>query len=144
MSKAKSLVEFKKAMSRVAIPLFNTMYADRAGNILYIYNGAIPRRSTKFDWSKPVDGSDPETEWAGYHPLDELPQVENPKSGFTQNCNSTPFLTTVFDNPDPAKFPAYMVHEGDTARARISRRILFNADKLTFLDWAKGKRSTRL
>lgn len=138
MGKAKSLVEFKKAMSRVAVPLFNTMYADKAGNIFYVYNGAIPRRSTKFDWSKPVDGSDPETEWAGYHPLDELPQVENPKSGFTQNCNSSPFTTTVFDNPDPAKFPSYMVHEGDNARARISRRILYNAEQLSYDDWNKA------
>lgn len=138
MGRAKSLDDFKRAMSRVAIPLFNTMYADRAGNIFYLYNGAVPRRATRFDWSKPVDGSDPETEWAGYHRLEELPQVENPKSGFTQNCNSSPFTTTVFDNPDPAKFPPYMVHEPDNARARISRRILFNAEKLTYDDWARA------
>jgi acyl-homoserine-lactone acylase len=138
MGKARSLEQFKKAMSRVAIPLFNTMYADREGNIFYVYNGAVPRRSVKFDWSKPVDGSDPEAEWAGYHSFDELPQVENPKSGFTQNTNSSPFTTTVFDNPDPAKFPPYMVHEPDNARARISRRILYNAEKLTYDDWAKA------
>jgi acyl-homoserine-lactone acylase len=144
MGRAKNLAEFKKAMTRVAIPLFNTMYADREGNIFYVYNGAIPRRSTKFDWSKPVDGSDPETEWAGYHPFDELPQVENPKSGFAQNCNSTPFTTTVYDNPDPARFPAYMVGEADTARARISRRILWNAEKFTFEDWAKAAFDTTI
>ena len=60
----------------------------------------MPRRAAKYDWSKPVDGSDPETEWHGYHPIDELPQVINPKSGFVQNCNSTPFTTTLFENPD--------------------------------------------
>ncbi len=85
MSKARSLVEFKAAMSRIAIPMFNTIYADRDGNIFYLYNAAVPRRSTKFDWTKPVgNGSNPETEWQGYHSFDELPQVTNPKGGFTE------------------------------------------------------------
>lgn len=144
MGKARNLGEFKKAMERTAIPLFNTMYADRDGNIFYVYNGSVPRRAQKFDWSKPVDGADPETEWAGYHPLNELPQVENPKSGFVQNCNSSPFTTTVFDNPDPAKFPKYMAPENDNARARISRRILWNRPQFSFDDWAKAAFDTTI
>jgi len=138
MSKAANLAEFRKAMSHVAIPMFNAMYADDAGNIFYLYNGAVPQRSRKFDWLKPVDGSTPETEWHGYHTIGELPQLLNPKSGFVQNCNSTPFLTTIDGNPNPGDFPTYMVGEGDTARARISRRILWNKDKFTFDDWSRA------
>ena len=138
MSKARNFAEFKKAVSRLAVPMFNIVYADRDGNIWYLYNGAVPRRSTRFDWSKPVDGSDPETEWHGYHPLDELPQVLNPSEGFVQNCNSTPFATVIYNNPDESKYPKYMVGEGDTARARISRRILWNKDKFSFDDLAKA------
>jgi penicillin amidase len=138
MTKSRNLEEFKKAMSAVAVPMFNAMYADREGNIFYVYNGAVPRRSQKFDWSKPVDGSTSETEWHGYHAFSELPQMTNPKSGFLQNCNSTPFMTTIFDNPDPSAFPKYMIGEGDTARARVSRRILFNKDKFTWDEWAKA------
>jgi len=138
MGKAKNMAEFKAAMSRCAIPMFNAMYADRAGNIFYIYNGAVPKRSTKFDWSKPVDGSNPEAEWNGYHSFDELPQLTNPKTGFMQNCNQTPFTTTADGNPAKDSFPNYMTHETDNARARISRRILSTHEKFSFDDWARA------
>jgi acyl-homoserine-lactone acylase len=138
MGKAKSMAEFKAAMARCAIPMFNAMYADREGNIFYVYNGAVPKRSTRFDWSKPVDGSNPEAEWQGYHSFDELPQLTNPKTGFLQNCNQTPFTTTSEGNPVKDSFPAYMTHESDNARARISRRILSTREKFTFEDWTRA------
>lgn len=138
MTRARNLEEFKKAMSATAVPMFNAVYADREGNIFYVYNGAVPKRSQQYDWSKPVDGTTSATEWQGYHSFADLPQITNPKSGFVQNCNSTPFLTTMFENPDPAQFPKYMVGEGDTPRARISRRILWNKDKFTFDEWAQA------
>jgi acyl-homoserine-lactone acylase len=138
MGKAKSLAEFKAAVSGGAVPMFNVMYADRDGNIFYAYNGAVPRRPTKFDWSKPVDGSNPEAEWNGYHKFDELPQLTNPKTGFMQNCNQTPFTTTAEGNPVKESFPAYMTRESDNARARISRRILSTHEKFSFDDWARA------
>ena len=140
MGKARNLKEFKAAMSMLAVPMFNTMYADREGNIWYLYNGAVPKRNPKYDWLKPVDGSDPGTEWQGYHTMEELPQVFNPASGYAQNCNATPFLTTDEGkgNPDPAKYPKYMVGEQDNARSRISRRLLSRKDKFSYEDWAKA------
>jgi acyl-homoserine-lactone acylase len=135
MSKSRSMAEFKAAIAQGAIPMFNAIYADRDGNIFYIYNGAVPRRSEKFDWTKPVDGSDPETEWHGYHQMADLPQLTNPKTGFLQNCNQTPFTTTSENNPEKSKFPSYMVRESDNARARISRRILSRSDRFSFDDW---------
>src|SRR5512133_600833 len=115
MAQARNLREFQAALAKVALTGSNTIYADVAGNIYYVHGNAIPRRSTRYDWSKPVDGSDPETEWAGLHRLDELPQVLNPRSGYVQNCNSTVFLTTDgADNPERGRYPAYMVPELDT------------------------------
>ena len=60
-----------------------------------------------------MDGSDPETEWQGYHTMDELPQLTDPATGWMQNCNSSPFRLTSEGNPDPKRFPAYMVPEGE-------------------------------
>jgi len=139
MAKAGNLREFQLALGKLALTGSNTIYADKAGNIYYLHGNAIPRRSTRFDWLKPLDGSNPETEWQGLHKLEELPQVLNPKSGYLQNCNSTPFLTTDGDgNPIASKYPAYMAPEQDTPRAQRSRAILTGNGRFTFGQWTQA------
>ncbi len=138
MGRAHSLNEFKAAMSRLAIPMFNTMYADREGKIFYVYNAALPRRSATVDWTKPLEGSNPESEWQGYHKFEELPQLTNPTTGFLQNCNSTPFLTTTEGNPVREAYPSYMARDPDTSRAQLSRRILSSKNKFSFDEWARA------
>ncbi len=145
MMRARSLQEWRAAAALLNVPYMNTMYADRDGNILYIYNHAIPRRSPAYDWSRPVDGSDPATEWQGYHPLDDLPQFLNPASGYLQNTNSTPFTATDGIDVGPEDFPAYMVGgETDNRRARNSRRVLRELHDVTLEDFARAVLDTRL
>lgn len=144
MTKARTLAEFKQALAPQAMLFGNVMYGDRDGNTFYLYNGGQPRRSDKFDWQKAVDGSNPETDWNGYHTMEELPQLTNPATGWMQNCNSSPFQMTSAGNPDPAKFPRYMVPEGDNPRARVSRQILEGTLSFTFDAWARTAFDTRV
>ena len=157
MGRAKSVAEFKAAMKPCNLPMFNAVVADTGGNIFYVYNGAVPRRSTKFDWTKPVDGSNPETEWQGYLRFDELPQVENPKCGFVQNCNQSPLTTTpvakelqpgeVDENPKAGEFPPYLMateKDRDNPRAKISRRILNSTAKFSYDDWTRDGFNTKI
>jgi acyl-homoserine-lactone acylase len=144
MTRARSVPELKAAIRPLNMLFGNVMAADSRGNTFYVYNGAVPVRDPRFDWSGPVDGSSPATEWRGYHKLDDLPQLTNPATGWMQNCNTTPFLLTSSGNPDSTKFPRYMVNERDNWRGVASRRILASTPRFTWDDWVRAAFDTRV
>ncbi len=129
MNKATNFKEWRDAMAMLAIPSFNTVYADRDGNIAFYYNAAIPVRSPEYDWSKVLPGESPDALWKGTRPFGSAPSVVNPESGYVVNANHTPFRASgAQDNPDPDSFPAYYgVVERETNRGwRI--QALYGAD----------------
>ncbi len=130
-TKAKGYDDFKKSMELLANTSNNTVYADDKGNIAYWHGNFMPRRDSKLNWSKPVDGSTSATEWNGLHSLDELIQVHNPATGWIQNCNSTPFTVSGTSSPKKENFPAYMAPNGENFRGINAAKILGNTNQYT-------------
>ncbi|MEM7582313.1 MAG: acylase [Acidobacteriota bacterium] len=106
MNKARTFDEWQAAMRLRAVPMFNTGYADRDGNVYYLYNASLPRRTAGYPWAQTLPGDTSATLWTETVGFDELPQVLNPESGFVQNCNNSPFATTLGpENPSPEDAP---------------------------------------
>ena len=99
---------FRKMMDIRTNSSNNTVYADAEGNIAYFHGNFIPKRDTLFDYTRPVDGSNPKTDWQGLHTVDENILLLNPKNGWLQNCNSTPFTAALEYSPKKEKYPNYM------------------------------------
>lgn len=94
----------------------NTVYADGDGTIAYFHGNFIPKRNPKFDFTHPVDGSDPDTEWLGKSDLKDTIIVVNPKNGWVQNTNSWPFQVAGDGSPKREDFPSYMWSTGENPR----------------------------
>jgi acyl-homoserine-lactone acylase len=145
MIRARSLPEWRAALARLRVAYMNVLYADAEGNIGYVYGSAVPRRKPGIDPAGILEGGDPATEWQGFHPLEELPQVWNPPSGWLLNTNSEPFSVTEGVPFTRADFPAYMVGpETDNPRAQSSRRVLRALDRAGFEDFARLAWDSRL
>ena len=134
MGKAKNLKEFESALMMLQNPMFNVVYADKDGNILYLFNGNVPVRDTGdyWFWRGTIDGTRSDLIWNEYHAYDALPRVVNPAAGFLQNCNDPPWNCTYPSVLDPEKFPAYLAPKGMGFRPQRAVNLLRNDDKLSF------------
>lgn len=130
-TKTKGFEDFKKVMNLRSNTSDNTVYADYKGNIAYWHGNFVPKRSKKFDYSLPVDGSTSESDWKGMYELDQIVHVYNPATGFIQNCNSTPFTVSGASSPKKANYPVYMAPDGENFRGLNAARLLSKANHLT-------------
>jgi acyl-homoserine lactone acylase PvdQ len=109
----------------------NTVYADAEGNIAYYHGNFVPRRDTNYDYTKPVDGSNPATDWNGLHTVDESITILNPPNGWIQNCNSTPFTAAAEYSPKQEDYPIYMSRNRENHRGIHAVGLLEKAQDLT-------------
>jgi acyl-homoserine-lactone acylase len=135
LTKARNYAEFMKTMEFKANSSNNTVYADADGNIAYLHPQFVPRRDDRFDFTHPVDGSDPATDWQPPHALDELPRVFNPPAGWIMNTNDWPYSAAGPDSPKREAFARYMDTAGENPRGVHATRLLenqhdFSADSL--------------
>ena len=123
-TKARDFRAFREVMRLAANSSNNTIYADADGNIAYFHPQFVPRRDDRFDWTRPVDGSDPATEWRGVHGVEESPFLRNPATGWIQNTNNWPYSAAGAHSPKREAFPRYMDAVGENARGVHAMRLL--------------------
>jgi acyl-homoserine-lactone acylase len=130
-TKAKNYNAFYKVMQLKTNSSNNTVYADGDGNIAYFHGNFIPKRDPRFDWSKPVDGSTPATEWHGLHEVKDSINLFNPQSGYLFNTNNWPFTAAGQYSPRVKDYPAYMWSLPENARGVHAAQVLKDAKDLT-------------
>jgi acyl-homoserine-lactone acylase len=123
-TKARTFAGFRKVLDLRTNSSNNTVYADADGNIALFYGNFVPRRDPRFDFTKPVDGSNPATDWKGLHPVREAIQVVNPKHGWIQNTNNWPFSAAGPDSPRQSDYPAYMWSQPENPRGLHAVKVL--------------------
>ncbi len=123
-TKATNYQEYLKTMELEANSSNNTVYADADGHIAYFHGNYIPRRDTHFDFTKPVDGSDPATDWHGLLTVEESPHLLDPKSGYVFNVNDSPWNGAGESSLHRQDYPAYVETGKESARGLHAMRLL--------------------
>jgi len=123
--KVRDLKSFRQTMELHTNSSNNTIFADADGDIAYFQSNFIPRRDTSFDWTRPVDGSDPRTDWKGVLSIDESPKVINPHNGWLYNSNNWPWSAAGPYSPKRSDFPRYVeLGTEESPRGRHALRVL--------------------
>jgi acyl-homoserine-lactone acylase len=130
-TKANNMAEYMKVASLQANSSNDTLYADDKGNAALLLPQFVPLRDNKFDYTKPVDGSNPDTTWKGMTPVDNIPHVVNPASGWVFNSNDTPQNSAGVNTVDMTKFPTYMDQAGENPRGVHMVRVLSGSKGMT-------------
>ncbi|MGH6785672.1 MAG: acylase [Novosphingobium sp.] len=126
LTKATNFAEWQAAMAMQGVPATNFVYADKAGNIAFVYNARLPARNASVDWRGVLPGDRSDLIWQGAAPWSVVPKVINPASGFVFNANNTPFVAAGPGSElDPTGFdPALGIEFDMTNRARRAVRLL--------------------
>jgi acyl-homoserine-lactone acylase len=123
-TKAPDLASFLNIARLQANSSNNTIFADSGGRIAYLHPQFVPRRSDRFDYTRPVDGSDPATDWGALHSLAELPSVISPPNGWVQNTNNWPWSAAGAFSAEAKRFPKYMDMFGENTRGVHAVQLL--------------------
>ncbi|MEK0431353.1 MAG: hypothetical protein RL139_1157 [Gemmatimonadota bacterium] len=130
-TKARSLAEFRTSMELHTNSSNNTIYADADGHTAYFHANFVPKRDPRFDWRRPVDGSDPATDWTTVHGVDESPLVIDPASGWLYNTNNWPYTAAGPQSPTRTAFPAYMDYNLENPRGLHAIEVLSRGKAFT-------------
>ncbi len=138
--------EFENALKMAQIPFWNVMYADKQGEIFYLFNGLVPKRSSgDWDyWNRVIPGGKSADVWTEMHSYADLPKIKNPEGGWLQNANDPPWTSTIPMTLNPDDYPSYMAPQNMAFRPQRSARMLMEDESITFDELVEYKLSTRL
>lgn len=146
MINSTSYDEFESALKMAQIPFWNVMYADKSGEIFYLFNGLVPKRTNDSwaYWDRIIPGGKSVDIWTEVHDYDDLPKIKNPINGWLQNANDPPWTSTIPMTLNPADYPGYMAPQNMAFRPQRSARMLLEDESITFDELVDYKLSTRL
>lgn len=144
MNHANNFEEFRAVMDMRAVPMFNTGYADREGNIYYLWNGSVPKLPHESHRSEPVPATNSAQVWTDFHAIDELPQLFNPEGGYIQNCNDPPYFTSLRVPLDIDNYPPYFPRHRLLLRSQHSLALVDNDKKFSLEEVRDLKFSPRM
>ncbi|NKB88431.1 MAG: acylase [Acidobacteria bacterium] len=130
-TKAANYDEFKQTMQLHTNSSNNTVFADAEGNIAYFHANFIPIRNLDYDWTAPVTGMTPDTEWQGILAVDDSPNALNPPDGWIQNTNNWPYSVTGDTSPRQSDYAPYVDRYGENARGLHALKVLDGASDFT-------------
>ncbi len=74
------------------------------------------------------------TEWLGFHSVAESVHLYNPKNGWLQNCNSTPFTVAGNESPKKENYANYLAPDAENYRGINAVRVLSEAKEKFTID----------
>ncbi len=145
MMRARSLAEWKDAMRMRARVNSNLTYADRAGNIFYVWNASIPALPHPSGGdTTAVPARRTEQVWTRYVPFDSLPQLLNPRGGYVRNENDPPYHTNLRQLLDRSRYPANFPEPLLRLRSQHSLTLVDPPRKLSLEEVVALKHSYRM
>ena len=145
MGRSKSFAEFETILKRLQVPTFNIVYADKEGHIQYMDNGILPKHAQGdlAYWRGNVPGDTSATLWREVHSYEDLPKVIDPPTGWVQNTNDPPWVSTYPQAIRYENYPPYVAPPGpESLRSQQSAHLLADDRKLSFDDFVAHKLST--
>jgi acyl-homoserine-lactone acylase len=145
MMEARNLDEWKAAMRMRAHVEQNLTYADRQGNIFYIWNGTIPKLPGPSGGDTAAIPAHSSADiWTEIVPFEQLPQLLNPKGGYLQNANDPFYYTNLNAIFDSTKFPANFSRPALGLRSQMSLSLVTQMKKMSLEDVIRLKFSPRM
>ncbi|MCP9291511.1 penicillin acylase family protein [Gracilimonas sediminicola] len=86
LNRAENYDDYVAALKEYTAPAQNFVFASNEGDIALWVNGKLPKK-WEHQGRTVSDGTDPNYDWQGWIPRDQVPHIKNPERGFVSSAN---------------------------------------------------------